>query len=168
MEMELTKKNLAFLFFAGLLLTMFWPILSTSVHIAFLIPFIITAYYQKSHIASLWYSLICGLIVDMLSSSHRMGLNGLSYTLTTLMLYDHRMHFFGDRKSTLPIMTFFFAFLSKIFFWILNYVFEKNFSLSDLPFIKELIFIPLINAAYAYGLYYLPKLILRKRSVARD
>lgn len=168
MEMELTKKNLFYLFFAGLLLTVFGPILSASIHIAFFIPFIVTAYYQKSQITSLWISLICGLIVDLLSYSNRMGLCGLSYTLTTFILYEQRMHFFGDRQSTLPIMTFLFSLLSKVFLWTLSYVFEKNFILSNLPFMKELMLFPLINAAYAYTLYMIPAFFVRRKIRGTD
>ena len=159
MAMELTKKNLFFLFLTGLCLTLFAPVIWPSMHLAFFIPFIVTAYYQKSHISCLWMSLICGVILDILFFSNRMGLWGVSYSLTTLMLYKYRMHFFGDRQSTLPIMTFFFALVSTAFFWSLSYVFEKSYVFSGLPFMKELFVLPVLNVAYAYLVFLLPERI---------
>jgi hypothetical protein len=163
--MELTKRRLSILWMTGLFLTLFMPIFYPSAQIAFLAPFIMTVYYQKSYLTSLWISLVCGLILDILSFTGRMGMMGLSYTLASMILYKYRLHFFGDRQSTLPIMTFFFGVLSTIFLWSLSYAFEQNFVFSILSFLQELTLFPLFSAAYAYMAFIFPFAIPYKRTL---
>jgi hypothetical protein len=163
MAMELTKKNLYILFLTGLLLTLLEPVMWPSIPLAFFIPFIVTAYYQKSQLICLWLSLICGVILDIIIFSNRMGLWGVSYCVTTLWIYKYRMHFFGDRQSTLPIMTFFFALISTMIFWCLNYVFDKSFIFSLRPFLRELLLFPFLNAVFAYFMLMFPMRVYTSR-----
>ncbi len=160
--MELTKQSLKLLFLCSLLLTLFGPILWPSVQVAFFVPFIVIAYYQKPYLTSLWISLLCGVILDVLFPSNRMGLWCMSYTLTTMMLFKYRMHFFGDRQSTLPIMTFLFSLVSTGFYCGVSYFFDKNMGMSFLAMTKELLLIPFENAVYAYLMILLPVSVVKR------
>lgn len=131
-----------------------WPALKLS----FFVPFLIKAYYQKDKIGCLWLSLLCGLILDLFSSSERLGFYAFNYCTVTYFLYSQKRHFFEESLSTLPIMTFSFAFLSTLIHFCLLYVFGKNVQLSFAWVTTDLFFFPLIDAFYAGLLFTLPSL----------
>ncbi len=156
--MELTKRNLTVFLGIGLCFTLFAPLFYSFSLLAFFIPSIVIACYQKSFLACLWLAFLCGLAVDLLSMT-RLGITSLSYVSATWVLYKHKMNFFRDRQSTLPIMTFLFSGCSVIFVWLFSYLFEPHFVFALAPFLKELVLSPFFNAIYAYVIFIAPCLI---------
>lgn len=158
----LDRKNLQLTFLFTLFLTLTAPVLLPGLHLLFFVPFLIILFYQKPLPTALWASLFCGLILDLLSSHHRLGLNALSYCITTGVLYRQRSHFFADRISTLSVMTFFFSVLSTIFQVVLISALDKGIPLSQKWFIVDLLVMPVCDAFYAFVVFILPALLFGK------
>ncbi len=118
-------------------------------------------YSNYSLLTCLWLSLLCGLCVDLLAFQTTLGTYALIYCLTTLFLYRSRLHFFEQRLSTLPIMTFSFAFLCALIQLLLYYGMGKKMHLSGGGFgdlsgnllwewiMSDLVQMPLCDALYA-------------------
>lgn len=153
--MDLAKKRCVSLFFITLLLTLFFPPLFPNLRLLFFVPFIITAYYQKTFAVCLLLSFLCGFVLDILSSSF-IGLHALNYSLVTGLLYHQRRHFFSDNLSTLPLMTFFFSFFSTLFEAILIHTFDASVTLSLKWVFADLIIMPALDGAYAFVCFILP------------
>lgn len=153
--MDLGKKRSAILFTITLALTLFIPPLFPHLRLIFFAPFLITAYYQKSYASCLWLSFFCGLILDLLSSSF-IGLHALNYCLITGLLFPQRRHFFADNLSTLPIMVFFFSFLSTLFEAILIHTYDSSLTLSLKWIFIDLFLMPCFDAIYAFGCFIFP------------
>lgn len=161
--MNLAQKSLLWTFLITLILTLFAPIACPLLYLSYFAPFLIVLYYQKPFLISLWGSLLCGLIIDLLSSKTPLGFYALNYTLATSLLYHHRQNFFGDSLSTLPVMVFFFASLSSLMQTGLMYVFEKQFALSWHWVANDLIVMPAYEGAFAFILFILPWRLLGKQ-----
>jgi cell shape-determining protein MreD len=160
--MNLQKKNLLFVFLSALALTLFVPVVFPTLKLVFLAPFLIVLLYKKPLITCLWGSLICGLILDILSPHTRLGLYSMNFTLTTGILYAQRRHFFADKASTLPIMTFFFSVISTVIQGVLLNTFEGPFQISWGWLFSDLIVMPLMDASYAFLIFILPYLLFGK------
>lgn len=98
--------------------------------IAFFIPFLVIAFYQKPLKNCLWIALGCGLMLDLLQAGTRFGIFSLNYVLCTVLVYSKKHHFFGDRVSTLPLMTLLFSFISASLQLSLLCLFQPGFGLS--------------------------------------
>jgi hypothetical protein len=153
---NLAKINLVKSGLISLFLTLFVPVFFHKFSIAFFIPFLVIVLYQKPLMTCLWIAFACGLILDMLQTGIRFGLFGLNYVLCIALLYSKKHHFFGDRISTLPLMTFFLAFLSITLQLVLLYIFQQGFSLSWGLLIYELGILPFEDAIYAFLFFVLP------------
>lgn len=154
--MNIVYKNLFWSFLVTLLLNLTIPIIWPAWRLFFFAPFLIILYYQKSLPICLWGSILCGLILDLLSSRSHFGLYALNYTLTTFVLYPQRRHFFGDRLSTLPLMTFLFSLISTSFQSLLMSIFGTPVLLSWHWVLTDLWLMPLGDAAYAFICFILP------------
>jgi rod shape-determining protein MreD len=154
--MNLIKKKLYSTFFISLILALVLPSFFSSMRLLFFAPFLIVLYYQKPYLNCLWGALLCGLIVDLLSSGTHFGLHALNYLSTSILLYKYRLHFFGDNCSTIGIMTFLFACISTIIQWILVYIFDAGAPFSLRFFLTEIVVMPLYDSAYAYLVFIFP------------
>lgn len=163
--MSLSRRRLNLLFFVTLALTLFMPVLMPSLNVIYFAPFLIISYYQKPLLTCLWYAMGCGLVLDLLSTEARIGFFALSFCLATVVLYRQQQYFFADNASTLPIMTFFFSFLSTAIHAVLAYVLAKTSFFSVEWVITDLILMSAADALYAMAAFVvLPKLIaLRAR-----
>ncbi|NGX58738.1 MAG: hypothetical protein K940chlam3_01646 [Chlamydiae bacterium] len=123
-------------------------------------PFLVITFYKKPLETCLWLGLISGLIMDLLSSQHHLGIHALNYCLTISLLYSQKQYFFEDSLSTIPIMTFFFAVISTILQVPLYALFEKGIPLSQDWIIKDLLVMPLIDALYGFIWFTLPAIFL--------
>jgi rod shape-determining protein MreD len=106
--------------------------------------------------------LLCGLILDLLSSHTRLGIHALNFCITLLVIYPQKRNFFADSLTTLPIMTFLFASLSTLIMVFLVYGLEMNDVLSWHWVITDLLIMPAADAAYAFCCFILPGLIFGK------
>lgn len=161
--MSLDQKNISLAFLATLLMTLFGPVIIPSFHLIFFSPFLIILYYKKSYIQCLQASLGCGLILDLLSSQTHIGLQGLSFFLTTSLLYSFRYNFFADSLSTLPIMTFLFSMITTIIQGVLIYALEKEVSISWGWVLTDLFMMPSFDAIFSFVWFILPFFLFGKR-----
>lgn len=161
--MNLDSKNPWLIFFIALLLTVYVPALLPGFKLLFFAPLIIILYYQKSYSFCLWISLICGLILDILSSFNHLGIFALNFSVTTALLYGYRRNFFADSLTTLPLMTFFFSVIFTIFQSILIYTFEGKLILSWKWFMTDLILLPAGDAVFGFACFIFPHFLLGRR-----
>lgn len=167
--MNLHEKNLRWIFFITLTLTLLAPALAPSWRLFFLIPFLITAIYQKSNLACLWYAFFCGLILDAAISQERFGLYALNYTIAMALLYPQKQHFFADSPSTLPIMTALFSMIATLIQAILMHGLERDLSISWSWLVTDLLIMPLLDGLFAFTLFVLPfALFGKKQKRGRD
>jgi hypothetical protein len=148
------------LFLYTCLLTLTLPLLFSSLHLLFFAPFLVLCFYRYPLPYCLWWALICGFIIDLLSSHMRLG----AYCFTSLCLYRYQLYFFEDRFSTLPVMTFFFSILSVLTHVCFSYFTGLPFTLSWSWLANDLLWMPIQNALYAIVAFTLPfELLARQR-----
>ena len=163
MDINLARKRLDVAFVLCLLATVSTPLLAPSMRLQFFSAFLVIAFYKKTLVKCLWFALICGLIIDLLSTQPRLGIYALGYSLTTILLYSQRRHFFADSLSTLPLMCVFFSILSTVFMIFLNYFMEFNMTLSWGWILTDLLIMPFADGLFAFICFILPPLLLGKR-----
>jgi hypothetical protein len=157
--MNLFKKNCYGLFAIALVMTLISSSIFPSFRLMFFIPYLIVLYYKQSYVKCLWGAFICGLIIDLLSSKTPLGLWSLNYAVTSIVLYKQRLNFFGDRQSTLPIMTFLFSVISTSLQWFSILIFESQFLPGMNSVLTEFVAMPFFDALYAYSFFILPWVI---------
>lgn len=161
--MNLERKNLIVIFLFSLLAVLLFPIMLPSWRLMLFAPFIVIIFYRKSYLVCLWWSLFCGLFIDLLSDHQQFGINALNYCLTTSLLYGQRRNFFADSPSTLPIMTFFFSSLSTFIQFLLMYIFEKENVFSWNWVLTDAFLMPFLDASFAFCCFIIPSVIFGKR-----
>ncbi|MEI8125194.1 MAG: rod shape-determining protein MreD [Parachlamydiaceae bacterium] len=161
--MNLDSKSLLWTFGICLILTLTAPVIYPSARLLFFSPFIIVVIYQKTLTVSLGYAFLCGLLIDLLSPSPRLGMHALDFSLATGMLYSQQRNFFADSLSTLPLMTFFFSVLSSAISPVLLVTIgtQNIFSL-DWVF-TDVFFMSAIDAVYAFVLFIVPFMLFGKQ-----
>lgn len=142
----------AYVGFLAMSLPLFFPFW----HALYFVPFLVLCFYRCPFIHALWWSLLCGFIVDLFSAETRLGTFAMNYCLTTFFLYHYKFHFFEDRMSTLPTLTFAFSCLSMLIQVVIFYAIGKSISLSWEWVINDLMAIPLQGALYAILAFTLP------------
>ena len=155
---SLDQKNHLLAFVVTLIAVLFF----SHWNLLYFAPLLIIIYYQKSYVTCLWYSLLCGLFLDLLSAQSRLGFGALNYCLTTAILFPQKRNFFADRLSTLPLMTFFFAVLTTLIQWCLMYIFEKQVIFSIKWCFTDLLAMPCADALYAFSVFIIPGMIFRR------
>lgn len=143
--------------------TLFMPVFFPHLSLLYFAPLLVICFYHYSFETCLWIALWCGLVLDLLSSGSHLGLYALNFILTVALLYAQKRHFFSDRLSTLPIMTFFFSDLFSLFQLLLFYVFEKGVGISGEFLFRELILVPFWNASFAFFVFELPFWLFGKK-----
>lgn len=162
--MALDKKQLGFVFAACLLAALFIPTLMPSLRLMYFFPYLIIILYNRPLSQCLWAAFGCGLIVDLLSSDARFGINALNYCVTMLMICNIKHYFFADRISTLPAMTFFYSFLSTVVSVTIAQIFQHPFPLTIKWIFCDLVLMPSLDAAYAFTFFILPSLLVGKKA----
>lgn len=162
MSLNLNQKNVLGAFLFSLFLTLCFPVLFPTYHLIFFSPFLIILFYQSSYLACLWSALLCGIIIDLLSSDMRLGLYGIIFCLTTALLYNQKRNFFADSLSTLPIMTYLFSLIFTIIQALSLYILEKESILSWKWILTDLVFMPGLDALYAFIVFILPAIFFGK------
>ncbi len=147
--MNLRSCNIAIYFCFSLAALLTVPIVWPAIKLFFFAPILIISYYQLTYIGSLWTSLCCGIAIDCLSAHPFFGLNAFTYTLTTFLLYPQRIHFFADRSSTLPLLTFLFSFTVTLISMLWASIFEKKQLVFGNLLFTDFIIMPLWDSLYA-------------------
>lgn len=158
MTLNLEHKRLDLPFIIGLLATLFLPYT-----LFYFAPFLIMTIYQKPLKNCLWAALGAGVVIDLLASYHQFGLTALNYCLCTLILYPQKRHFFADRITTLPLMTYLFASLSLGIHFIFQQILEKPVPLAWQWVVTDMGLMPLFDALYALIIYTVPPLLMGQR-----
>jgi len=161
--MNLAKKNPFLLFLFSFLLTILMPVIVPSFTIAYLVPCIVVLFYTKSLIACLWGALGCGFILDILSPHAHLGLYASNFTITAALLYRQKQHFFSDKATTLPLMTFFFSLLSTLFHTFFVGMFEEKITVTRNWILFDLLLLPAYDGVFAFSVFILPFLVLGKQ-----
>lgn len=113
-------------------------------------PFFAIAYHRLTLVKSLWLSLGCGLILDLLSSQMHFGTYSLAYFLTTTILYQQKRHFFEEKPSALCLFSAVISSVSSLVLLLIAYGFDKQITISLALFISEVVIMPVLDAAYAF------------------
>lgn len=141
------------------------PAIAPKMRLMYFTPLIVIAYYQRSLVNCITLSLCCGLMLDLLAADARFGIHAMNYSLTTLMLYPQRKHFFADKISTLPIMVFFFAVISSFIEIALQYVMQKSPNFTWQWIFCDLILMPAFDALYGFIVFTLPLFLFGKKQM---
>lgn len=148
------------MFAAVLAIALAGPIWMPKFRLAYFSPFLVVLCYQYNLSKCIWGAFFCGLFVDLLSAQSTFGIFAVNYILSMLVVYKQRLNFFGDRQSTLPIMTFIFSVSSGLFHCIFLIILDVGVLVSLKTIFNDLAFFPLCNAAYAYAIFVLPWALL--------
>jgi rod shape-determining protein MreD len=135
---------------------LFGPLLLPRCHLYYFAPYFVVCAYQHSKLALLWRAYLCGVILDLLSSTPFFGLSSLNYCLASWLLYGQTRNFFEDKLSTLPLMTFLFSLLSTLIALILAFFFAQSYPLSCAWMATDLVIMPLADSIYALLVFSLP------------
>lgn len=149
-----------YLFVYTVILALFLPLLSPFWHLLYFVPFIVQCFYRHSLNGCLWWSIVAGFIVDLFSADTRLGNYAMNYCLVTVCIYRYRFHFFEDRLSTLPAMTFCFSCLSAFIQIAIFYIISRPFALSWSWLFNDFLFIPLQTSLYAILAFSFPSFLL--------
>jgi len=133
-------------FVAAVFGNVFFPYL----HLSFFAPFLALCYHASTLSKSLWLSLLCGLILDLISSEFKFGLYTLTFVLATLLLYAQKRHFFEDKPLALSIFTSIIAAALTLLQFVLIHLFDRGISFSALTFVTDVIFMSLVDGLYAF------------------
>lgn len=162
--MNLDRKSLTFALIITLAFVLMAPVLLPQWRLMFFSPFLVILFYQKDTLTSLWAALCCGFFIDLLSADARFGLHAVSYCLAATLLHGQRKHFFADSLSTLPIMTFAFSVTATGVQLILIYLFEREALISWQWVVTDLLYMPALDALYAFTGFILPAVCFGKRT----
>lgn len=154
--MSLHNRSLMLAFLTTLCFTLFVPTLFPAIRLTFFAPFLIITYYQRPFLPALWIAVLCGTVMDLLSSTPRLGIYALNYTLTTFLLYNQRRHFFADSLSTMPIMIYLFCFVSTVLQVVQLYIFDQRIAISWGWALTDLVIMPAFDALFSFCWFVLP------------
>ena len=144
------KIPLYFSFCLAVFATFFGSVFFPSLRLSFFAPFLALSYHASTLSKSLWISLACGLILDLISSEFKFGLYTLTYVLATLILYAQKKHFFEDKPLALSIFTSFIAAVLTILQFVLIHLFDRGISFSTLTLLTDVIFMSALDGLYAF------------------
>jgi rod shape-determining protein MreD len=131
------------------------PPLFPVLHINALAPLLVYIIYRQPLINTLWIALIGGFTLDLLGAHNILGLYALVACTVTWGLSSLRRHFFEDKPSTLPLLTFIasasFTLLSSILCRACGETAVMNLTWC----ITDLALYSLIDAAYGFAVFVL-------------
>ncbi len=121
-----------------------------ALHLSFFAPFLALAYYTAPFSKSLWISLGCGVILDLISSEFRFGLMTLTWALTTLLVYKQKKHFFEDKPLALSLFTAVIAAVSTTLELTTIYLFDRGLSISFASACIDTLLMSAVDGLYAF------------------
>ncbi len=141
---------LCFSFGLALVAAIFGSVFFPYLHLCFFAPFLALTYHASTLSKSLWLSLVCGVILDLLSSEFKFGIYTLTFVLATLILYAHKRHFFEDKPLALSIFTAIISGVLTILQFVLVHLFDRGIPFSTLTVLTDVIFMSAIDGVYAF------------------
>ncbi len=151
--------SLFFPFSLALFIALFGTALFPHIKFTAFAPFLALLYNKKSFSSSLWISALCGLSLDLLSSERLLGLYALSYSLTTLLAFKQKRHFFEDKPLALSLFTLLISVISTLCQILLISIFDRSLPLSGKLFLTDIILMPMVDALYAFLWFSCPMML---------
>jgi len=149
------KRHLVLFLYTCTLIT-FLHLFFSSLHLVYFAPFIVLIFYRCPLKQALWWSFACGMMVDLFLADTRLGTTALNYCTVTFFLHNTQFHFFEDRQSTLPVMTFFYSSLSNLIQGMLLTATGEPFHSSWSWVQSDLLFIPVKTSLFSLLCYNFP------------
>lgn len=144
------------------LISLFFTVYSSSFMATYTLlpfsPFLTIAINRLSFSKSLWVSMSCGLLIDLLSSKTPFGFHALNQTLTTSTLYRFRPYFV-EKALALSSFSLLFSFVSTFFHRIFLYLFGISFPLTWKGCSTDFILMPLLDGLYAFLWFFCPLIL---------
>jgi len=155
--------------FPTLLSPLFFPFLKLN----FFAPFLVMLLYKKTKIETLWYALLVGFILDLLSANTPFGFWSFNYLVTLFTLSYLKQIFFEDKFMTLPLLTLFFSIISTLLFAVSTHLFFHKIHFAFSWILTDFFFYPLFDSVYALitfsvPLFYLSKYLPQKRRAVQS
>lgn len=141
--------RIKFSFWIALICALFGPVFFPRLHLFYFAPYLVFCVYRYSRLGLFWRASLCGIILDLLSSTTHFGLSSLNYCFVAWILYGQKRNFFEDKLSTLPLMTFVFSTLSTGFSVLLALLFGNSHPLSWQWVASDLFGMSLADSLYA-------------------
>ena len=135
--------------------------------LTFFAPFLVLACYRLPLHHLLWWALACGTTLDLIASSHRLGILAATFCLSAFLIFRLKKHFFEDNFSTIPIMTAIFSLTSTLIHAVLTKVFDQSIRFSFGWVITDMILLPAFDVAYATLFFALPRMSKTKGASLR-
>lgn len=163
------KPSLVFSFALATFLMIFSSSIFPSFKPVFYAPFLVISFFNLGFGATLWLSCLCGLAVDLFSSSH-FGLHALTYVICAFIFYRQR-RFFKEAPINIAI----FSSIISLFYTIANaallFLFDSGIKMNFLGLTTDFVVLPLFDGLYALLCFALPIKgfeLLKKFKLERD
>jgi rod shape-determining protein MreD len=144
------KIPLYFSFSLALLAAVFGSVFFPYLHLSFFAPFLALSYHAATLSKSLWLALLCGVILDLISSEFKFGLYTLTFVIATVVLYAQKRHFFEDKPLALSIFSSIIAAVLTLLQFVLVHLFDRGISFSTLTVLTDVIFMSIVDGLYAF------------------
>jgi rod shape-determining protein MreD len=128
-----------------------YPSLSLSAFTPLMALAILTFKREKA----LWIGFLIGLIIDLFTAN-KMGLWALNLSLTTLVIFRFKIHFYRDKPQHIVIFTALFSMTSTVLHFFITFFFDKTFPLSGKWIFTDCIIMPIIDGIYALIWFLIP------------
>jgi rod shape-determining protein MreD len=145
-------RSVPLLFFFGLSLipALFGSILFPFFPLSPFAPLLAITYYVTPFPKALWISCGCGLILDLFSSEFHFGVQALTLTTTTFILFHQKRHFFEDKPLAFSIFTAVISSVATLIQLIFIPLFDRGLSFSVLSFLTDAIALPMLDGLYGF------------------
>ncbi len=141
---------LYFSFALALAAALFGSVFFPYLHLSFFAPFLALSYHAAPLSKSVWLSVACGLILDLISSEFRFGLYTLTFVITTLLLYAQKRHFFEDKPLALSLFSAAIAAVLIFLQFIFVHLFDRGIPFSMMSAFVDGILMSAVDGIYAF------------------
>ncbi len=138
-------------------------------------PFLVLQFYRVTFVRALWLSFFAGLILDLFSSQFPFGVLAFIHTLTTLLLYNQRKHFFEDKVIAFSLYTALVSSFLSLLLILSSPFLGKQVPITIPLLISDLLLMPFSDAIYALlgftlpsHLYFLVKKTILQKYFTQD
>ncbi len=152
--MKTNKTKLAFSFFLAIVAAIWCSAIFPKLNIIAFAPLLVIFYLYTPFFVSIWVAMICGVFIDLISSTP-FGLNSLNYAITTFLVFRYR-RFFNDKPLNISIYTALTSCVISLISIILLALISKGISICLLSIITDIIIMPIVDGIYAFIWFAIP------------
>lgn len=154
-------KSLLFPTILGILATVFANAFFPFAAINTLAPLIALAVYRNDLRSTIWVACWLGLILDLLNSQTRFGVQAIFCVIAAITAYSQRRHFYEDKPLAFALFSTLISALLSIQQMIYLTAIDRHFSLSLKMFACDALLLSCLDGAYALIWFYTPMHIAR-------